>query len=234
MLEQIVHTCTSDEDVYQNGVYRRWLYHACTLVMIVAAFVRARAPRADNDLPFVGVGIAAAAIAALPPPGLALSGPLCFPPSLFEATERVTRAFLFALVYVALVYAAAPVSSQLHDAGVCIARSTAASVWLLAASVYTLPLVFVQLAMVLYSSFSSTGLEYSGVGVDFERGRSSPLAVSAIDDDILRKAAALTDSMPPLVQNMNGMGLNFNFVPHACHSDADEHKRMAEIAATMA
>ncbi len=229
VLEQLVHTCVSEESTYEHGFWRRIIYHANMTVMTIAAFLRSKNPRAESDLPFLVSVLALLVIALLPPPALALSGPLCSPPTLMGAGERILRAFFFACVYTVLVYSAAPISNNLADTLVCIARSATASAWILGATVYSLPLALIQVCVVLYFSFQPSGLQYEGVSMtssDMEAGgkgefrmasfhikegdmnthggRVSP-AVSVVvgseeeETDIVAAAAALTRATPPIV-----------------------------------
>ena len=165
VLEQLIHTCISDESTYEHGFWRRIIYHANMTVMTLAAFMRSRSPRAESDLPFWISAASLLLIAMLPPPALALSGPLCSPPTLGNAGERILRAFLFACVYVVLVYSAAPISNNLADTLVCIARSAASSAWVLGAVSYSLPLALLQICVVLYCSFTPTQMQYESVGI---------------------------------------------------------------------
>ena len=225
VLEQLVHTCVSDESTYEHGFWRRILYHANMTVMTIAGFLRSRSPRSESDVPFLVSLLALFVIALLPPPALALSGPLCSPPTLMGAAERILRAFLFACVYTVLVYSAAPISNNLADTLVCVVRSATASAWVLGATVYSLPLAVVQIVLVLYFSFQSGDLQYEGVSVtsnDTESGMSSDLRITQCngnahdmlthagnmspgasfvtgehDTDIVATAAALTRSVHP-------------------------------------
>jgi hypothetical protein len=166
-LEQLIHTCISEEATYEHGFWRRILYHASMTVMTLAAFLRSKNPRGESDLPFIISMCSMLIIAILPPPALALSGPLCSPPTLGHAGERILRAFLFACVYVVLVYSAAPISNNLPDTLVCIMRSATSSAWVLGAVSYSLPLALVQICVVLYCSFSPANTQYdavSGIG----------------------------------------------------------------------
>ena len=226
VLEQLVHTCVSEESTYEHGFWRRILYNACMTIMTLAAFLRSKSPRAESDLPFLVSMIALLVVALLPPPALALSGPLCSPPTLLGAGERLLRAFLFACVYTVLVYSAAPLSNNLADAVVCVARSATASAWVLGATIYSLPLAAIQICVVLYFSFNSNGLQYEGVShsstVDMESGGPSEFKMAQFhmndtdasvhagrlsptgslitggeeDTDIVAAAAALTRSVP--------------------------------------
>lgn len=165
VLEQLIHTCISEESTYEHGFWRRIIYHANMTIMTLAAFLRSKNPRAESDLPFLISTVALLMIAMLPPPALALSGPLCSPPTLSHAGERILRAFLFACVYVVLVYSAAPISNNLADTLVCIARSASSSAWVLGAVTYSLPLALVQICVVLYCSFTPASMQYDAVSL---------------------------------------------------------------------
>ena len=159
VLEQLVHTCVSTRRA--TGAARahhlprvhdgaRWRLHALA--------------GAEVDTPFLISAIALLLVALLPPPR-SRSRPLCSPPTLGGAAERVVRAFLIACVYVVLVYAAAPISSTLADTLVCIMRSATASAWILVATMFSLPLAVIQVAVVLYCSFNASNAEYEGLSL---------------------------------------------------------------------
>ena len=164
VLEQLVHACINEETIFDHSLWRQILYHVCIGLMILSGFARSGSPRAETDRPFFVSGGAFLAIAMFPPPALALSGPLCSSPSLLAAGERVLRAFLFSCVYTVLVYASAPISSSLADTLVCIARSTAASGWVLGCTVFALPLTVMQVVLILYCSFSPVQTQYDQLG----------------------------------------------------------------------
>lgn len=178
ILEQLVHTCTPTVTSYEQGMWRRVIYHTCMAALTVAAFLRARSPRSENDLPFLVSCVAMLIVAILPPPAVAQSGPLCSPPTLMAAGERVVRAFLFSCVYVVLVYCSAPISNALPDAIVCIARSAAASAWVLGSHIMTLPLAVLQIGVLLYCSFVHSDSEYDAVGSDIEDAKTAGDAMS--------------------------------------------------------
>ena len=227
VLEQLVHTCVSEESTYEHGFWRRILYHASMTVMTLSAFVRSRSPRSESDLPFLLSTGALLLIAMLPPPALALSGPLCSPPTLTAAGERLVRAFLFSAVYVVLVYSAAPISNNLPDTFVCIVRSATASGWVLGAVSYSLPLAIVQLFVVVYCSFVPSNMQYelaakqaddvecgdrccgSQVSVSSEPTRSVSPSVDE-DPDVVNALAVIKSSRAVSVQSAIGTGLTFN------------------------
>jgi hypothetical protein len=239
VLEQLVHTCVSDESTYEHGYVRRIIYHCNMTLMTVSAFMRSRTPRSESDLPFLISTFALLVIALLPPPALALSGPLCSPPTLAVASERVLRAFMFACVYVTLVYCAAPISNNLADTLVCIARSTAASAWVMGAIVYSLPLALPQIAIVMYCSFTPTYLQYDDVNVDTDaeaadhimnERKSSPPRIHMRED-------ARSAPRPLALQLMNGNSLTFDLPilkdKIVQDNQLSEQQRMAEVAASI-
>lgn len=236
VLEQLIHTCISDESTYEHGFWRRIIYHANMTIMTLAAFMRSINPRAESDIPFLFSAGALLLIAILPPPALALSGPLCSPPTLANAGERILRAFLFSCVYVVLVYSAAPISNNLPDTLVCIARSATASAWVLGAVSYSLPLALVQISLVIYCSFTPTNIQYTSVtstrsDIDLESHKDktngthyvgahnngvvnfdSIHCVTPVEEDpeVINAVAMLKSSRITNVQPVLGSGLSFN------------------------
>ncbi len=242
VLEQLVHTCVSDESTYEHGYIRRIIYHCNMTLMTIAAFLRARMPRSESDLPFLVSTCAVLVIALFPPPALALSGPLCSPPTLAAAAERVVRAFMFSCVYVTLVYSAAPISNNLGDTLVCIARSSAASAWVIGAIVYSVPLAILQIAIVIYCAFAPVALQYDSVNASadveiaepqFEDSIAMPASVAGEDSS----ASSLRPARSISVQPLNGSSLNFDLsgVAERCNggSTMTEQQRMAEVAASI-
>ena len=232
--EQLTNTCVSSESTYEHGFYRRILYHAAMTIVTIAAFVRSRKPRNESDKSFFVAAFALLTVALLPPPALALSGPLCQPPTLSAAAERVLRAFLFACVYTVLVYSAAPISNTLPDTLVCIARSFTASVWVLGATIYSLPIAGGQICLVLYSSFVHASLQYEGIPPSGDLESAGKRANSPVDraedpeTDIVAAAAALTRNTPTMVQPLNGNGLSFHLALASGALSAEEKQRKQE------
>lgn len=150
VIEQLVHTCVPLEEE-SHTTLRRVVYHVMATIMIVSAFARARSPKSESDIPFALSAICVLTIALLPPPALARSGPLCEPATLIQAGERVLRAFFFACVYIVHVYAAAPGRNVSNELFICVARASAACIWILCATAWTLPLAPLQVAVVLFS-----------------------------------------------------------------------------------
>ena len=134
ILEQLVHTCVvlgDEHDAEAHGALRRGVYHVISIFLMISGFLRAKNPRSESDIPFLLTMCCLLAIAVLPPPANARTGPLCQPTSLLGAGERVLRALLFAAVYVVLVYSAAPNRNISNELFICVARATAASIWVL-------------------------------------------------------------------------------------------------------
>jgi hypothetical protein len=132
------------------------------------------------------------------------------------------------------VYSAAPISNTLPDTLVCIARSCTASVWVLGATIYSLPLAAAQICLVLYSSFVHASLQYEGIppSGDLESaGKRSNSPTDVPDDtetDIVAAAAALTRNTPTMVQPLNGNGLSFHLALASGSSSAEEKQRKQE------
>ena len=152
ILEQLVHTCVlPDDGTEAHSALRHGIYHVISVFLIVSGMVRAKNPRSESDMPFLVTMICLVVTALLPPPAMAKSGPLCEPTTLMGAGERVLRSLLFSTVYVVLVYAAAPSQNASNELFICVARATAASIWVLSATSWALPLAPLQAGIVLFS-----------------------------------------------------------------------------------
>ena len=158
IVEQLTHACARD---LVSPSWRKLVFFASTGLMIVSGFMRARRPLANTDLPFLLTCVALLAVAMLPPPAVLLSGPLCSLPTLYAAAERLTRAVVFSLLYATFVYAAAPPVQSSPEVLICVARASAASVWVLAAHLYLLPLAALQLGVVVFVRVFSSEYEIS-------------------------------------------------------------------------
>ena len=146
--EQLVHTCTRETS---TPSYRRFVFHSMSALMVLSGFLRARRPLAQTDFPFLLTLFALFVISMLPPPAVMLSGPLCSPPTLSYAAERVVRSFVFALLYSVFVYAAAPPVQSSSEMLICVMRASAASIWVLAAHFVFLPFAVIQGGVVIYT-----------------------------------------------------------------------------------
>ena len=152
IVEQLVHTCVPPEnDSTNKGTIRRALYHVVSAFLIISGLVRAKTPRSESDVPFLIVVTCLLATALVPPPAMSRSGPLCEPTDLLGAGERVLRALLFSAVYVVLVYAAAPNQNVANELFICVARAMSASIWVLSATSWALPIAPLQVAIALFS-----------------------------------------------------------------------------------
>jgi hypothetical protein len=157
VLEQLVHTCVMPAlGNEKHGTLRHVVYHVISVFLIMSGFIRAKNPRSESDMPFLVAILCLMATALLPPPAIAASGPLCEPTSLLGAGERVLRALLFSAVYVVLVYAAAPSQNVSNELFICVARATAASIWVLSATSWALPLAPIQAGIVLFSRLNES------------------------------------------------------------------------------
>jgi len=147
-VEQLVHTCAIETQ--HTPSWRRVVFHGMILVMCGAGILRARSPMHDTDIPFLVTAGALLIIAALPPPSVALMGPLCQPVTAWEAAERCLRAFVFAMLYSIHVYLSISSRSPTRaESMVVITRSAAAAIWAMGAHVLWLPVAIVQAIVVI-------------------------------------------------------------------------------------
>ena len=153
VVEQLVHTCVlpHDSDLPNKNNVRRILYHIVSVFLIFSGLIRAKNPCSESDNPFIVAFLCLLTTALLPPPAIARSGPLCEPTDLLGAGERVLRAMLFSAIYVVLVYAAAPKQNATNELFICVARATAASIWVLSATSWALPIAPFQIALALFA-----------------------------------------------------------------------------------
>lgn len=149
VVEQLTHGCASSPEVAPS--WRRVVFQAAICAMILSGFMRARRPLARTDAPFLITLVATLVVAALPPPAVALAGPLCEPVSVFGAAERLVRALCFSSCYTVFVYTSAPPTATTGDILVCLTRASAASVWTLGATLPLLVLSLPQCALVIWS-----------------------------------------------------------------------------------
>ena len=233
VLEQLVHTCVLPEvSAERHGTLRHAIYHTISVFLIISGMIRAKNPRSESDMPFLVTIICLMLTALLPPPAIAASGPLCEPTSLLGAGERVLRALLFAAVYVVLVYAAAPAKNVSNEHFICVARATAASIWVLSATAWALPLAPLQVGIVLFSRLNendtpgvvdaANGNPYEQVPLnscgnttpdmggspDIEGGMNGVATITSEVTDMEAVKVALQARAPP---GMHSGGLSFNF-----------------------
>ena len=150
IVEQLTHTCTADATYAPS--WRRVVFHAMVLVMLVSGMMRARSPMLDTDLPFLLTAASLLVIALMPPPGLSFSGPLCERVNIWEAADRLVRAFTFATVYCVHVYAMTPSTAGAStETLIVVTRSAAAALWTVGVHPVGLVLAVAQCAVVILS-----------------------------------------------------------------------------------
>jgi hypothetical protein len=187
-VEQLVHTCAIDTQ--HSPSWRRVVFHGMILIMCGAGILRARHPMRDTDIPFLITAGALLTIAVLPPPSVALMGPLCQPVTAWEAAERCLRAFVFAMLYCIHVYSSISSSSPTRsESMVIITRSAAAAVWAMGAHVLWLPVAIIQAMVVIMARIRI------GNDVAYQAVSDRPQSVASDDDagDVHRHATS-TDS----------------------------------------
>ena len=148
VVEQLVHTCTAETSHAPS--WRRVVFHAMMLIMLVSGVLRARAPLQETDMPFLLTAGALLVVAILPPPAVAFVGPLCQSVSLWEAGDRLVRSFAFGAVYCAHVYASTASSTLTSsETMIVVTRSASASLWTMGSHVTWLPAAAVQCGIVV-------------------------------------------------------------------------------------
>jgi hypothetical protein len=213
-VEQLVHTCAIETQ--HTPSWRRVVFHGMILVMCGAGILRARQPMRDTDIPFLVTAVALLIIAVLPPPSVALMGPLCQPVSAWEAAERCLRAFVFAMLYCIHVYSSISSSSPTRsESMVIITRSAAAAIWAMGAHVLWLPVAIIQ-AMVVIMARIRIGNE-----VAYQAVSDRPLSVVSDDDTGDAHAA----SNEPDLENGTVAAPTAHYA-RALEDDPVEHQRM--------
>ena len=173
-VEQLVHTCATETQ--HSPSWRRVVFHGMILVMCGAGIMRARRPMHDTDIPFLVTAAALLTIAVLPPPSIALVGPLCQPVSAWEAAERCLRAFVFAMLYCIHVYSSISTSSPTRaESMTIITRSAAAAIWAMGAHVLWLPAAIIQCVVVIMARIR--------IGNDIAYQSVSDRPMSSVSDD---------------------------------------------------
>jgi len=165
VVEQLVHTCSIDSS--HSPSWRHVVFHGAVLAMVCAGFMRARAPLEDTDRPFIITALACMTIAIMPPPAVALAGPLCQAVDLWEAGDRMVRAFCFGSLYSITVYASTRTrNSSYSNTSIVFFRSASASLWVSGALVWWLPLAAAQCAIILHARamhHNSSSKEYKKI-----------------------------------------------------------------------
>lgn len=151
VIEQLIHTCASTTDASAPS-WRRVVFHVAQLVLMGSGFLRARRPMADTDVDFILTVATLLVIAMLPPPSIAFVGPLCQSVGIWEAADRVVRAFAFAMVYCVNVYSlTSSVGIYVSETWVVVTRSASASIWVLGSHVIWLPFAVAQCVIIIYA-----------------------------------------------------------------------------------
>ena len=163
VMEQLVHTCSTDSATTPS--WRRVVFVCAVVAMLFSGFMRAREPLAKSDAPFLLTLVALLVVALLPPPAVALAGPLCEPPSLFSAAERVVRSLSFAGVFVTFVFCSTSPTSGVAESTVVVARSFAAAVWTTGAPAILLFLSVPQCIFAVLARLRSEPVTDTYVGV---------------------------------------------------------------------
>lgn len=190
VIEQLVHTCSMDASHAPS--WRHVVFHGAVAVQVYAGFMRARAPLEETDRPFILCLLACAVIALMPPPAVALVGPLCQSVNLWEAADRIVRAFAFGMLYGVTVYASTRTrATNYSNTSIVFFRSASASIWVSGAMIWWLPLAAAQCAIILHARAIHTNAppkQYKPI----------ESASSTDDDDADLEAANLADLEPKL------------------------------------
>ena len=150
VVSQLVHTCSLDARPAPS--WRHVVFHGAVLAMVCSGFMRARAPLEDTDRPFIITLLALLVIAMMPPPAVALVGPLCESVTLWEAADRIVRAFAFGMLYCVTVYASTRTRCTNYSyTPTVFFRSASASIWVGGAMLWWLPLAAAQCAIIMHA-----------------------------------------------------------------------------------
>ena len=188
-IEQLLHTCVAGE-ARQPMLWKRLGSHLATAIMLASGFVRARAPGSETDLPFLMTLGAVLSLAVVPPPAVGMSGPLCEPPTLMMAGERLLRAVLFSCLYAVHAYVAAPRANEMNELAITTMRAGAASLWTLAVHPAVLPLMPAQAGLALYARFQRCDGGEPGLGLGLGPPYSSGVGVHAAVGSLRRPRAS--------------------------------------------
>ena len=176
VVEQLVHTCSIDSSHAPS--WRHVIFHTAVFAMVCSGFMRARFPLQDTDRPFIITVLALMVIAITPPPAIALVGPLCQSASLWDASDRLVRAFCFGILYCVTVYTSTRTKcTNYSNTSIVFFRSASACLWVSGALVWWLPLAAAQCAIMMHARATYTtnpSKEYSKISS----------SVSTDDDDV--------------------------------------------------
>lgn len=167
VVEQLVHTCSSSDEEIPS--YRYVVFHSLVGVAILGGFLRAHDPLSSSDASFFVSSAAFVTIALIPPPSLAMHGPLCSPTTGWGAAERLTRCFVYASLYAIHVYSStASHRSRRHEWMLVAMRSASAVAWTLASDVRLLPIAVVQAAIAILRRIATDHKFAASAQYDFD------------------------------------------------------------------
>jgi len=188
VLEQLVHTCTNETTVSPS--WRRVVFGGASLVMLGAGMARAKTPLENTDVPFLLCVGALLVVAMLPPPAVALAGPLCEGPTMFSAAERIVRAISFGSVFCCFVFVSMnPSARNGKDSVVTVIRAFTSSVWTLSSPAALLFLAIPQCALAVWSRLKTQEKPYLSlptVSPPPEQRTSSPSSPSPSENPTVR------------------------------------------------
>ena len=163
VVETLLHTCTQEMDDVPS--YRRNVFRAAVIGMMISGMLRAKRPLSETDMPFLITAVCLLVVAFLPPPAVSMQGPLCQSVSIAAAAERMLRALVFSCVYSLFVYISSPTNSQCGGTIVCIMRASAASVWILGAALPMLLFAVPQCGVAIWARLRADESEAAVIGL---------------------------------------------------------------------
>jgi len=183
IVEQLVHSCGTPHVTGTFSV-RNGIFYVCAGAMTIAGFMQASNPKRQTDYPFLIVALSLVVAAIFTPPPRPGEGPLCEPPSLVGAVERIFRSLLFSFSYCSIAYASEPTKHSVRAILLCAMRATTGSVWVLCVHRYLMILAAVQGVVVTWARLQNPTLHDKGsydsmalqrfpmppTGIDYESG----------------------------------------------------------------
>lgn len=152
IVEQLCYSCERWQASHV-GSWRDALFHVCGIVSMFAGFARAYRPQSSGDAPFAVTCAALFVMAMVPHSADESEGPLCGASSPLQAAERITRAFIFGVMYCITVFTGEYVRHTPNDVLLASMRACAASLWILIVTVYFLPCALGQIVLTLWARF---------------------------------------------------------------------------------
>ena len=239
VIEQLVHSCGMPHTTAVVSV-RSWIFYACASAMTCAGFVQARNPKRQTDYPFLVVSAALVVAAIFTPPPRPGEGPLCEPPTIVGAVERVFRALLFAISYCSVAYASEPTKHNVRAILLCAMRATTGSVWVLCVHRYLMGLAVLQSAVVTWArlrdSVGSTprvdttlefapplALEYGGVDDYDNAAHEIPGSVALTPTNVGARRPIASSYASNGLAAPNGHGIANGHTLHSTHSTHGVH-----------